>query len=173
MRDVVYRSFLEKQLEEGLALADASDIVKILPMREDPVQHYVAHFTAKGLVRDRDGSVTEADACAVGIWFPVDYLHRFVTPKVLTWLGPSNVFHPNIRPPVICVGHVGPGTSLVDLLFQIYEIWSYQNVVMREDDALDGDACAWARAHQDRFPVDRRPLKRRRLELRVSPVEGA
>jgi hypothetical protein len=38
---------------------------------------------------------------------------------------------------------------------------------MREDDALNKAACAWAREHQDRFPVDRRPLRRRQLELTV------
>lgn len=31
---------------------------------------------------------------------------------------------------------------------------------MREDDALNKPACVWARAHRDRFPLDRRPLKR-------------
>jgi hypothetical protein len=32
---------------------------------------------------------------------------------------------------------------------------------MREHRALNHDACAWARNHTHRFPVDRRPLKRR------------
>jgi hypothetical protein len=54
--------------------------------------------------------------------------------------------------------------SLVDLLFQCFEVITYQKVTMREDDALNHAACAWAREHQQRFPIDRRPLKWRRPE---------
>jgi hypothetical protein len=61
--------------------------------------------------------------------------------------------------PLICVGRLKPGTWLVDLLYQCYEIITYQKVTMREDDALNPLACVWSREHQQRFPIDRRPLK--------------
>ena len=116
--------------------------------------------------------MTEASRFEVGIWFPSDYLRRAEPWEVLTWLGPRRVFHPNIsdRMPVICVGRLAPGTWLVDLLYQVFEIISYQKVTMREDDALNPAACAWARENQHRFPVDRRPLKWRKPL--AEPVEA-
>jgi hypothetical protein len=59
---------------------------------------------------------------------------------------------------------------LVDLLYQVYEILTYQKLTPREDDALNKEACHWARANQKRFPIDRRPLKRRSLALEVEPI---
>ncbi|HVR30785.1 MAG TPA: hypothetical protein VMS86_14780 [Thermoanaerobaculia bacterium] len=41
---------------------------------------------------------------------------------------------------------------------------------MREDDALNREACVWARANQHRFPLDRRPLKRRALRFELRPM---
>ena len=37
---------------------------------------------------------------------------------------------------------------------------SYENVTMREDDALNRPVCAWARRNRERFPIDSRPIKR-------------
>ena len=91
---------------------------------------------------------------------------------MLTWLGPGNVFHANILGEgAICAGRIRPGTKLRDLLHQLYEMISYQNVTVREDDALNHEACQWARHNLDRFPLDRRPLRRRRLALTVEANE--
>jgi hypothetical protein len=113
--------------------------------------------------------VREAEAFHVGIYFSSDYL-RTVNPfETLTLFEPLNTFHPNVAfgAPFICVGHIVPGTSLVDLLYQVYEILTYQKLTPREDDALNKEACRWARANQGRFPIDPRPLKRRPLALEV------
>jgi hypothetical protein len=125
-------------------------------------------------VRATDGAVRESDRFEVGITFPPDYLRRIDPFEIVTWLGPRNVFHPNIsdRGPFICVGRLAPGMPLVDLLYQVFEIITYQKVTMREDDALNADACAWARRHRDRLPIDRRPLKRRALELQIGAAAG-
>jgi ubiquitin-protein ligase len=79
------------------------------------------------------------------------------------------VWHPNVSGdlPLICIGRLAPGTTLVDILYQIYDILTYQKYNPREDDALNKPACAWARANQHRFPIDPRPLKRRTLSLEV------
>ena len=74
------------------------------------------------------------------------------------------------RAPVVCVGRLSPGTELVDLLFQLFEMITWRKVTMREDDALNATACVWARSHRDRFPVDTRPLKRHAGRIRV--MEG-
>jgi len=160
--DRIYESFLARQYEEGMALAAASDLVDLRPVDGPPPSRYLARFRCKGLVRGADGRVQEADRFEVGIWFPSDYLRRADPWEVLTWLGPRRVFHPNISDwaPLICVGRLQPGTPLVDLVYQCFEIVTWQKMTMREDDALNAAACAWAREHRDRFPVDRRPLKR-------------
>lgn len=169
--DAVRDAFLRRQHAEGMALAAASDLLHLQPLGADPCERYVAEFRCKGLVRTSSGEVREADRFGVGIWFPSDYLRRAEPWQVLSWLGPHNVFHPNISDvgPFICVGRLVPNTTLVDLLYQCFEIITYKKVTMREDDALNKQACAWARENQDRFPVDARPLKRRTLQLTVTP----
>ena len=171
MRDRIYTSFLEQQLDEGLALTRESDLIE-LDYRGDLPQRYRVSFRCKGLVKTSAG-VEEADHFEVGVRFPLDYLRRAVPTQVLTWLGPRNVFHPNIsnRVPFICVGRLAPGTPLSDLLYQCFELISWQKIKL--DDALNEEACAWARGHRDRLPVDRRPLKRRRLTgMTVARGEG-
>jgi hypothetical protein len=92
---------------------------------------------------------------------------------VLAWIEPRGAFHPNVRAPFICIGRLAPGTPLVDLLYRCFEVITWNRVTMREDDALDRDACGWARRNQQRFPVDRRPLKRRSVDLGVETLEVA
>ena len=170
MTDLVFNGFLERQHEEGLALSAASDLLDLEVDAADPPARYLARLHCTGLVRSVTGEIETASHFMVGITLPSDYLRRGHSGEVLTWLGPRNVFHPNIigMPPVICAGPIAPGTPLVDLLHRVFEIVTYQRLTMREDDALNHAACVWARQHQDRFPVDARPLKRRRLDLRAA-----
>jgi ubiquitin-protein ligase len=167
MADKVLEAFLRRQYEEGVRLAESSDLLGLLALGGDPPRDYIAQFRCKGLVRDSAGKVDEADCFEVLIQFPPDYLRRAEPAEVLTWLGPREVFHPNIsnRGPVVCIGRLAPGTSLADILYQLYEIISYQKVTPREDDALNKEACVWVRNNPDRLPVDSRPLKRRTLKI--------
>ena len=169
MQDKIFQSFLKRQYEEGMALAESSDLLELFPMAGDPPNRYIAQFRCKGMIRDANGEPIEADHFEIGIWFPSDYLRRAEPFQVLTWLGPWEVFHPNIsdKAPFICVGKLAPNTPLVDILYQCFEIITYNKVTMREDDALNVDACRWARGNQHRFPIDRRPLKRRELKIQI------
>ena len=163
-KDRIYESFLGQQRLDGLALSRESDLVELVPMGDELPTRYLTRFRCKGLVK-RNSSVEVANRFDVGIRFPPDYLRRAEPTEVLTWIGPRDVFHPNISDllPVICIGRLAPGTALIDLVYQVYEVISYQKVTMREDDALNGEACVWARRNRDRLPVDRRPLQRRAL----------
>ncbi len=166
MHDGVFSAFLQRQSEEGIALARESDLVQIFPVTP---QHFAVKLRCKGLVRNGKGEIVTADRFEVGIFFPSDYL-RIARPfEIVTWFGPPNVFHPNIsnRAPLICVGRLAPGTPLVDIIGQVFQIVTYQKVTMREDDALNHEACAWARRNQHRFPIDNRPLRRRALVLEI------
>jgi ubiquitin-protein ligase len=169
--DAIYRRFMERQLAEGMALADASDALHLhVPPLAPP--HFVAEYHCKGLIRDAaTGEIREASQFEVGIWFPPDYLRRAETFEMLRLFTPG-VWHPNIsyELPVICIGRVTPGMPLVGILYQVYEILTYQKYNPREDDSLNKIACAWARQNQHRFPIDPRPLKRRALRLEVRPA---
>jgi ubiquitin-protein ligase len=165
--DPVYRNFMERQLAEGMELARSSDILRLhVPPMAPP--HFIAEFLCKGLVREEDGEIREASAFQVGIWFPQDYLRRADPFEMLRVFTPR-IWHPNVSAelPLICIGRLAPNTSLVDILYQIYDILTYQKYNPREDDSLNKFACAWARENHDRFPIDRRPLKRRALNLEV------
>lgn len=155
--DTILQLFLETQRHEAMALAAESDLLDVLPL---DLQHYVATFRCRGLVREPRGEVREHDRFRVGIWFPSTYLREVRPAHVLTWLEPDYVWHPNIRPPYVCVGKIAPGTPLIDLLHRCFELICFENVTMREDDALNAAACVWARRNRERFPTDRRPVKR-------------
>jgi hypothetical protein len=157
-KDQVFLNFLESQWEAARALQPQTDLVELAPRlgRYGVPDRYLATFYCSGLVRNPGGEVVEATRFDVGIRFPEDYV-RGTRCNVLTMLGPVNVYHPNILGPALCAGPIAPGTGLIDLLYRVFDILTFQN--WAPHDGLNPDACQWARNHQDRFPVDRRPLK--------------
>ena len=164
IHDRVFTNFLESQYEKAIELDRASDIVHVFPKTSQLCQLYAALFRCKGLVIEK-GNVIEHNEFSVGIFFPDDYLRRCDPTQIITWLSPRNVWHANIKNPFVCVGRITPGTGIVDLLHRIFEVVSYQKITMVESNALNREACQWARNNSDRFPLDRRPLRRRRIEL--------
>lgn len=170
--DKIFEAFLRRQQEQGEALAKDSDRFRLHIGPGAPPQSYIVVFHCQGLVRSAQSEVTVAEEFAVGINFPSDYLRRADAAQVLTWLAPAEIFHPNIRAPFICVGRLAPGTALVDIIYQVFEIITWNKVTMREDDALNHDACVWARNNQQQFPVDTRPLKRTAAESQNAPFAG-
>lgn len=167
--DRIFERFMQRQREEGEALAAASDLLELSEYPFSPPT-WVATFRCKGLVRLPDGVIEEADYFQAGIWFPPDYLRRIDPFEILRWFDPPNIWHPNVSDtlPLVCVGKLSPGTPLVDILYQLFEIITYTKYTPREDDSLNKACCSWARDNQHRFPVDRRPLKRRSLNLEVN-----
>ena len=173
MTDSIFTGFLIRQEQDAHALNRASDLVEIRPVIGTPANRYIVEFRCRGLVLSPDGAVVEAERFEVGIWFPSDYLRRADPYQVLTWLWPLDVFHPNIASlaPLICIGRLTRGTSLIDIVYRVFDVITFNKVTMIEHDSLNRAACVWARENRHRFPVDRRPLKRRQLDLAVTPVE--
>lgn len=163
----VFGDFLEIQREEGLALAKASDVLDLQPL--DP-QRYLATFRCYGVFDYGEGPIVEADRFMVGIFMPDDYLRVPATEIICTFFGPRQTYHPNVGFPMICIGEVFPATTLVQVLHRLYEVVSYQNYGTDERDSLNPEACAWARANASRFPVDSRPLKRRKWDFEVDEI---
>jgi len=127
---------------------------------QDPPNCYAARFDCRAVLRGEEGRIepqeTQAD---VVIRFPTDYVRHARPEEVLMWMGPDNIVHPNVLPPAaICAGRFAPGTDLVDLVYQCYEIITYFNWAAH--DPLNEEAAQWARGNQHLFPVDRRPLLR-------------
>jgi hypothetical protein len=158
MVDRVFHAFLEREQAAGMALAEASDILTLMPIGPSPASRYMAEFRCRGLVH-RDGEIKDCDRFLVGIAFPQDYCRRPDSRALVTLLAPQDTWHPNVRFPVVCPGMMPAGTGLVDLLFQTFEILTWGTVGLK--DPLNEPACRWARGNMDRFPLDRRPLKRR------------
>jgi len=155
--DAIAKLFLESQQREAMQLAAESDLLEV---RALDLHRTIATFRCRGLVCDASGEVREHDRFTLGVFLSENHLREVNPAEVLTWLEPREVWHPNIRPPFVCLGRIAPGTPLVDLLHRCFELISYENVTMREDDALNRPACAWARRNRERFPIDSRPIKR-------------
>ena len=169
--DRIFESWLERQHAEGAALAAASDVLSLWPEPDSPPRRYVASFDCQTMVRT-DGEAVPWRGCEVLIQFPPDYLRLVPDPaQIVALMSPPRLFHPNVAPPFLCIGRIAPGTRLCELLVQLYEILTFQKLTPREDDALNRDACAWARRNMHRFPLDTRPLRRRAAEFEVTALD--
>jgi hypothetical protein len=174
--DNVFKTYLAETLKTAEQLQAQSDILELAPLSVGGrlPQQYLARFCCRGLVRDAGGRVVPGEGpFDVGITFPDHYLRGGVKPwDVLSWLAPANVFHPNIMPPAVCVGEQFFDThpTLLEICYQLYALISYGKWASHH--GLNEPACQWARNHQDLFPTDPRPLKRRAVPIEVELVKG-
>jgi len=161
--DKIFQSFLDRQMRDGLALAESSDLVKVLPL--DP-QHYLTAFSCKGFVKAPSGAIEVAEHFEAGIHFGPDHLRRIDPSSVVTWFGPPNAWHPNISPGhrTVCIGNMSVGVGLTELIYQLFEIITWRRLTMHH--SLNPEAAQWARNHRHLYPVDTRPLRRRMLTLK-------
>lgn len=138
-----------------LELAERSELIDIAP-GGDPPDRYRVRYRCKGLAKEpneRNPKIAETHICDF-------YLHRDYPqrPPVFAWRTP--VFHPNILPPerggTVCIGAWAPAESLAALVVRIGEMIQYKNYDL--SDVLNQEVVGWVRRHQDRFPIDDRPL---------------
>jgi hypothetical protein len=171
MADPILTAFLRKSHTAAMALAAASDRLVLIPEPGEIPQRYIAEFHCHSLVRLDSGEITVAEFFRIGIAFHDDYLKsRPNTMRLLTWLEPeAGIWHPNVAAPFVCPGDLRMGTDLVGILFQLYEILTYQKFATA--DCLNPVAAEFARANLSRFPIDPRPLRRRAVQ--IQQIEGA
>ena len=62
-------------------------------------------------------------------------------------------------------------TSLLQIVYRCWDVLSFRNVTMREEDALNAQACAWARNHRAQFPVNG-PLRLRPMRIQAGSREA-
>lgn len=169
--DRIMQSWLERQHVEATALAAASDHLTLLHDAETPPRSYIVRFHCHTMVQAGGGEVEPTSECVVLFRFPLDYLRVVPDPAwIVALLSPRNLFHPNVAPPFMCIGRIAPGTSLCELIYQVYEVLTFAKLTPREDDALNRDACAWARRNMQLFPVDTRPLRRQGADFEINPI---
>jgi hypothetical protein len=176
-RDRVFNAFLGAQFEDAMGFAATSDFITLVPVQGVPPCRYLATFTCRGLVRC-NGRISEWEDFAVGFYLPNDYLVRVNPFQAVSWLGPEDVWHSNIGrgprreagPMGICIGEIKPGTPLVDLIYRVADTITWRLATVREDDALNWEACQWARQNPNAYPVDLRPLRRCAARATVDPV---
>jgi hypothetical protein len=164
--DAIMSSYLEEMEAEAMELVGRSDLIELFPEGPSPNQNFVVRYNCRGLVETPEG-IVEASRMVLGVSFPFDYWERADPMRVLTLLDPPELFHPNVRFPFICPGYLNPGTTLTEIIMQCFEIYTYQKYNVRENDALNGKACGWARRNVDRFPIDDRPITGRRIQFRI------
>lgn len=174
MADQIYQTFLKRQHEAALAFAAESDRVSITVGPGNPPCVYLVRFDSRCLIQDSQGQIRTHEGFGVRVVFPLEYIRRAEPFRVVNFLYPRNVFHPNIlaRMFAICIGRLEPGTELVPLIDQCHAIGTWQKLTMSEHDALNRDACLWARRNPHRYPVDDRPLKRASAGFEIA-VNGA
>jgi hypothetical protein len=157
------RDELRQRLRPG-SLLDAADLGTSLPWL------WRLTFATRGLARGADGALRSVDSHVVVVRFPPDYLRRVNRFEVLHLLEPVDVFHPNLRPPHVCL-EVYPGEPLVEVCEGLHALFSWRLRQLAETDALNPEACAWGRAHLADLPVDDRPLFGRALAITLEPAE--
>lgn len=171
MTDRILERFLIRQLETGMQLSTASDLVELTPVGDPVPNRYLVELRCPGLVRDGE-EIIVAHRFHAGVWFHDSYLRTTSTFLALTWFGPKNVVHPNIDPArrLICIGHLAPGTSLVDILHQLVAVVRYEEY--NTADPLVPAICPWVLRNAGRFPLDRTPLKRRAVDVALEEIAG-
>ena len=153
--------FLESQHQDALAMRRNAHLFDLVPQPtragDGPPRQYLLALNVTSMARLPHGEIVEHDQWLAMIHFPPGSLSRVDPRRVIQWIaGP--LWHPNARPELgwFCVGRLSPGTPLRNLVFRIHEIVVYAN--WASNSPLNGDAAAWARQNQHRFPTDPRPL---------------
>jgi hypothetical protein len=153
---------LRQRLRPG-CLLDAADLGATVPWL------WRLTFATRGLARDESGALRSVDRHTVAVRFLPDYLRRVDRFDMLSLMEPAGAFHPNLRPPLICL-EVYPGEPLVEICESLHALFSWRLRQLSETDALNPDACVWGRAHLDELPLDTRPLLGRRLAITLEPA---
>jgi hypothetical protein len=163
MNDTILNDWLLAEQDRLREFLGQTDLVRVTPYDAgEPHRMYLADFFCNTLVRDDRGIIVPHVGVRTGIAISDDHLRDMEPLLLVSLFGPRNLWHPNTDPTrgLICPGHMRTGVGLIDILNQVHSILSYQNMNLLS--VLNPDAAAWAREHRAEFPIDPRPLKRRR-----------
>ena len=169
--DRVFSAFLRNSHQEVMELTRKSDILSMTPLGAAPPSEYRIQFALPYLSWESSGAVLMPGPVNVGIGFPNHYL-RSTDPdlqyKVASVLTPR-FLHPNVHRGAICLGAAfAPGTSISELLWEMFGIVSYSNICLDERNALDPAACRLLRERPELLgELPRRPFLRRKRSIKL------
>ena len=157
--DKIQDAFFRSLLPDAVDFNRRSDLARLHPQPGDPTRRYIYELNCRGLVRQPDGEIVEADHFEFGINFFDGYLRRS-DPAALITCFRTDIWHPNsmLGTPFICLGENAPGLRLMDICLTLFEIVAYHK--FNPASPLNEAAAEWARNNQHRFPLDRRSLLR-------------
>ena len=151
--DPILSGFLEDSLSKGCRLVEQSKNFTLLPdpSTYPPLQYILLFHDIEYLSYDPGHSIEKVKGTIhVIVKFPANYL-RSMDPllyaKIATVLE-QDFFHPNVYSSIgtICLGHQFlPGTPLDSLTWHIFDIITYRNFTVNENDALNPQACRFIR----------------------------
>lgn len=173
MTDPVHRAFLEGAAEDAAQINRASEVVRLVPLRNGPgpSEIYTGMFRdIEHLERTQDGTVRHSsDLIPFTVRFPPDYLvsvNPDLQARVVRIHTP--ILHPNIRGGHVCLGtDFAPGTRLKPLITHLHLIVSSR--IFATDHPFDSEARQYYLDHADEIRRLRAaPLWRRPVALNVS-----
>ena len=129
-----------------------SPYVRILNTMGDPPTVYEIFLSCKGISRLNNGRPEYSEAHRLKITLHPEYPRNAPRFEMLT-----DVWHPNVSASrTVCIGKYAPSMGLDDLVIRIIEIIRYENIGL--DSPFNSSAAAWARSHNNLFPLDKRQI---------------
>src|SRR5881394_3404026 len=126
--------------------------IRLIGAEGTPPEKYTFEFKVAGLVPMGEDGFSRTDTHKVEVFLSLDYPRR---PPFCRMLTPC--YHPNIDPQKICIGdHWNAGQSLVQLMFRVAEMITYQSYNTKSP--LNAQAAAWAEQHADDLPLEKGDL---------------
>src|SRR5262249_37251508 len=128
--DPVMRDFLRNNRDGRGGGAGRGGLLAFASLGRGTPWLYRLRFATRGLIR-RDGEIREWDQHIVAVRFLPDYLRRADRFEMLLLVEPRDAFHPNLRPPGICV-QVYPGEPLIEICESLHALFSWRLRNLRE-----------------------------------------
>lgn len=173
--DTVYRRFLENSHAAGVQLAAESDVLDLFPVWPYPPRKFLFEFHLPYLRCNLEGTVEVAPGPIIGVInFPETYLRSVDTnlPFKIVSVKTRDLTHPNIRGTVVCLGrNFRPGTPIQALLWNLWDILTYQNCSLDERNAMNSSACRLLRACPEmltQLPQSRLLRKKQSLDIQFA-----
>jgi hypothetical protein len=170
--DPVLRDFLANCRDELLTRCLPSGLLDAANLGGEVPWLWRLAFRTRGLARSEGDGPRLVERHVVALRFLPDYLRRVDRFETLALVEPYDAFHPNLRPPGICL-EIYPGAPLAEICESLHALLSWRLRQFSETDALNPEACVWGRSHLDELPLDTRPLFGRAIRLTLEPCEVA
>ena len=130
--------------------------IGLVEMRGTPPDYYRLVYNIRGIEAVRGNHVVYRNKHEVELQLTREYPNQPPLCKMLT-----PIFHPNISPARICIGNSGDWTAqekLVDVIFRIGEIITYQSCNPSDPLPDSREVALWANEHKYMFPFDKAEL---------------